>query len=184
MIAILQGLGLSATLKAEDKNNIKYIEATLNGGVSYFALRGCTGPGPAARCDLIDSFGYFDGSGVTLDQINTVNQSKTALSTLSLDRDGDGIVSAKHFLTHGITAKHLGYRIALFYYDIDIVLGTFKPGVIAQVSHRSAVGSPGEASAAQSPTAKGFKTVNAIGREDLVFATGAVLELLDSKGID
>lgn len=117
-----------------DQDSIKIIEAELDGGIFYFALRECSGPGVAAQCQLLESFGYFNGSGVTLSQVNTFNLTKSATSTAGLIPDGRGIISSKIRFAGGITPDNFGLLLALFFVDIDVMLNAISPGTLASVN--------------------------------------------------
>ena len=113
----------------------KIVEATSDGLTIYFGLRECNGAGVTARCQLVEPFAYFNGSGVTLSQLNTFNLSQSKPSFAGLLPEGNGIISSKIWLTQGVTPGNFGFQVGIFLLDIDLVLGAITPGTLASVNY-------------------------------------------------
>lgn len=135
VIAILQSATLTAALIDEDQNGVKTIEASSGDNTVYVALRDCQGAGAAAPCALVQPFGLFPAGGVTLDQINNYNINVSAVATAGLMPDNRGVIATKIYLVGGTTQNNLIFELALFFNDIDLLLKSVTPGVIARISY-------------------------------------------------
>jgi len=135
MLTILQSVELSAKLVEENADGVKFIEASVGGSSVYFALGTCDGAGQDARCQIVEPFGYFDGAGVILSHLNTFNLTQSRVSMAGLGTDGDGIIVAKFYLTHGVTMDNFLFQVGLYFLDIDTLMGAITPGAIAQISY-------------------------------------------------
>jgi hypothetical protein len=143
MIAILQSAGLQAALVHEDGDGTKTIEAAAEGSTVYVALRACAGAGAAAPCALVQPFGFFNGQGVTLGQVNEFNINVSGISTAGLLNDNRGVMAMKMYLNGGVSAENLFYSLAVFFSDISRLLGAIKPGVVAQISYEPTAAAAG-----------------------------------------
>ncbi|HXI85986.1 MAG TPA: hypothetical protein VNH64_00900 [Parvularculaceae bacterium] len=139
MISVLNAIDFEAKMVEEAPNGAKIIEASSNGVTLYFALRECKGSGAEAPCVLVQPYIIFQGSGVTLEQINDFNLNHSAKSTAGLAPNGNVIVATKIFVNQGVTAAHFIFETALYFADIDNYVKAVKPGVIASVSYKPSV---------------------------------------------
>ncbi len=137
MIAILQSVQLSAALIDDAADGTKTIEVSSGGDIVYIAMRGCQGAGAASLCELVQPFGFFNGQGVTFDQVNNFNMNASGIATAALLTDGRGVMATKIYLVGGVTHSNLTYELSVYFSDIARLLQAVQPGVIAQVSWRA-----------------------------------------------
>lgn len=133
MVDLLGRAGLNASY-AEESEGVHYVEVNQDGASVYFALRGCAGAGQGARCDIIQPFGFFAGTGVTLAQLNAYNLEVASIAVAGLNDDGSGLIGSKIYLQAGVTNDHVMLSLGLFFLDLDSIIAAIMPGTIADVS--------------------------------------------------
>lgn len=105
----------------------KILEAQMTEGTVYFFLSDCNGPGAFAQCTMVQPTLYYNGSGVTLSQLNDFNLDAGTVSTAGLLSDGRGVVYRKISLTGGVTASNLRLSIEEFLDDAEALLRSIDP---------------------------------------------------------
>ena len=73
LISILQNGGLNASYMQQNDAGSHYVQVNQSGAVLYFALRDCQGMDAAARCGIVQPFGFFKADGITFSQLNDFN---------------------------------------------------------------------------------------------------------------
>ncbi|GJL95307.1 MAG: hypothetical protein DHS20C05_17120 [Hyphococcus sp.] len=183
MISLFQELDVPATFASEIEGNIKIIEVDADGASAYIALSECEGAGVAAACKLVGPFAYFNGTGVTLAQINTFNLTQTRLSFAGLLDNGNGIIATKVYLEGGVGVANFLFDLGYFFYDAAALLMAIEPGVIAQVNYTPDPNALGVSRQAASildfdlPDGQVFK-VNSVGRNAPTFMTDSLEALI------
>jgi hypothetical protein len=114
----------------------KTIAASAGGDVVHIAMRACAGSGAASPCQLIQPYGFFNGQGVTFDQINNFNMNVGAIATAALLPDSRGIMASKIYLVGGVTKDNVAFELGTYFLDIARLLQSVKPGLVAQISYR------------------------------------------------
>ena len=148
-------------------------------------MRQCNGPGISALCQLVEPFGYFNGSGVTLAQINEFNLTKANASLAGLIPDGRGLVASKIWLNQGVTAANFGFRVGLFFMDVDLMLNAINPGTLASVSYDGeAVSGGGLASVSYQKSDDIDWKVNSVGHNAPEFMNDSIRDLVDRAGVE
>lgn len=177
VIAFFQRAGLAAQMIAEEADGTKTIEVGGGGDTAYIAMRGCDGQGAAARCEVVQPYGFFNASGVTYDQINNFNLSASAIAVAGLLPDGRGVLGSKIYLNGGVTFANVEYELAVYFADISRLLQAIKPGVIAEVNWNQ---SPVDGGAVGSPPLKSRDEthVNAVGAGRMGLLTDEMREIL------
>ena len=184
--AIMQSAGFTTALLEEDGANNKVIEASLEGaGVLYLTLMMCNGPGVAAPCELLQPYGLFDGTGVTLSQVNAFNLEQSNISLAGLMPDGSGLIGAKIYLVGGVSEQSFFNSMGLYLKDVDKIVAAITPGALADVSYAPAAkGSATGITYGASDLPGAFSKdrvwqVNSVGRNAPIFSTDAVSKILN-----
>jgi hypothetical protein len=87
--------------------------------------------------------------------------------------DGGGVIIADIYLNRGVTRANALYLFASFLDDVDTVLTTVEPDVLAKADFSLETPRFAEAS--------GGKSVNTVGRAGPVFVTPTVRSILDRQ---
>ena len=134
MTQILTILGFTVGLDSQTADMI-ILSATADDGVFYTGMRDCKD----GACSLIEFFGFANGAGVTLGQVNQLNLERTVGATLGLMNDGSVLIARKVYMHGGLTVEHFGFNFGLFVTDLDMTAAAIKPGAKATVSFRKPV---------------------------------------------
>lgn len=173
VISLMNEFDFKAMLYEAPTEDGATIEVSANGGTFYIDLKQCAGKEEAARCSQLEPYGYFDGAGVTLNIVNDFNLDASALSSAGLMADGGGVIIADIYLNQGVTRANALYLFARFLDDVDTVLTTIEPDVLAKADFAQETPRFVEAPAG--------KSVNTVGRARPVFVTPAVRSILDRR---
>ena len=179
IIAILQSVQLNARMIDESADNTKTIEVSAGGDVVYIAMRSCAGAGAASPCQLVQPYGFFNGQGVTFDQINNFNMNVGAIATAALLPDSRGIMASKIYLVGGVTQNNIAFELGVYFMDISRLLQSVKPGLVAQISYRPEALTAATAGFEPPPLPEGEAPhVNFVGEAHGALATDAVRTLV------
>jgi len=179
VIAILQAAQLSARMIEDAADGTKTIEAAAGEDVVYIAMRACAGSGAASPCQLIQPYGFFNGQGVTFDQINNFNMNVGAIATAALLTDGRGIMASKIYLVGGVTKDNVTFELGSYFLDIARLLQSVKPGLVAQISYKPEALTAATAGFEPPPFPAGETPhVNFVGEAHGALATDAIRKLV------
>lgn len=136
VIDFFAGRNFSAAV-IEQTAETETIEVTApSGAVIYVVMRVCDGAAPK-QCSMIQPFALFDGSGLTLNHINTMSREKFALSYAYLREDGTGVIASKIVLAGGVTEGNVVEELAGYFYDLDNLIESIQSGQLATVSFKA-----------------------------------------------
>ncbi len=142
VVDVFQGTPLTATVVVRETDH-ETVQVIAPSGASFFiSLLGCDTTTPK-NCGILQPFAFFDATGVTLNQINSMVRDNFALSHAYLDTDGDGVLITKIVLVGGVADKNDFEELGAFLIDIDNLISAISTGPRAEVSFEeptSAVG--------------------------------------------
>lgn len=150
------------------------------GGVFYMAIRACEGAAPK-RCSMLQTFGMFDASGVTLNHINSMVRDNFAVSYAFLNPEGVGVIASKVFFSGGVTENNVVTELGGYLYDLDNLVTSIKAGQLATVNfeaHHEASGIR-KAKIDNGAGPDGDYVVNPVGRNAPKFLTDELRALVD-----
>lgn len=131
LVQLMQTLGFRSGATIND--GVPIVAAKLpdeQGGAGFIILMaGCS----STACQAINPISVFRADGMTLAQANQLNRSKLANSSVLFRDTGTAYVSSNIYLPGGVTVDNLAFQIAMFVNDLDTVLKSVTPGVLASV---------------------------------------------------
>ncbi len=127
---IFRTLEIPATVTYNQGQPVILVSDPESGGLGFVVFaRGCENGG----CQILQPFANLSAPGLTLAQANTINRDKLARSHVMFLNDGTAFIATKIFLNQGAAPGNIVYQLALFVRDLDTVLSSVSPGVLASI---------------------------------------------------